>query len=78
MAVPARARVRLACAHATEAALEVADAAYKAAGTDAIFAGSAFERRFRDLHTAAQQTQARGAHFESVGAVMLNGAEVFW
>ena len=78
MDVPARARVRLACAHATEAALEVADAAYKAAGTDAIFIGSAFERRFRDLHTAAQQTQARGAHFETVGAVMLNGADVFW
>ncbi len=78
MDIPARARVRLACAHATEAAIEIADAAYKAAGTDAIFAGSVFERRFRDLHTAAQQTQARGAHFESVGAVMLTGGDVFW
>lgn len=78
MDIPTRARVRLACAHAVEAAIEVADAAYKAAGTDAIFTGSAFERRFRDLHTAAQQTQARGAHFESVGSVMLAGADVFW
>ncbi len=79
MDIPARARVRLACAHATEAAIDVADYAYKSAGTDAIFATSAFERRFRDLHTAAQQTQARGAHFEAVGAVMLGaGGDVFW
>jgi alkylation response protein AidB-like acyl-CoA dehydrogenase len=67
----ARARVRLACAHAIHTATEVADFAYKEAGTSAIFIDTAFERRFRDIHTAAQQIQARGAHFEAVGRIML-------
>ena len=66
-----RARVRLACTNAIQAAAEVADFAYKGAGVDAIFTGSPFERRFRDMHTLSQQIQARGAHFESVGQVML-------
>lgn len=68
--IPDRARVRLACAHAVQAATEVADYAYKAAGTDAIVPGSAFERRFRDIHTAVQQIQGRTAHFEAVGQIM--------
>jgi alkylation response protein AidB-like acyl-CoA dehydrogenase len=77
--IPARARVRLACAHAIQAATEVADHAYKAAGTDAIFLGTAFERRFRDMHTLTQQIQARTAHFEAVGQVLLGlDVEVFY
>jgi hypothetical protein len=68
--VPERARVRLACAHAIQEAIAVADFTYKAAGTDAIFPGSPFERRFRDLHTLSQQTQSRDAHFESVGRIL--------
>ncbi len=66
-----RVRLRLATAQAIEASIEVADHAYRAAGADAIFAGSAFERRFRDIHTLSQQTQARLAHFEAVGGAML-------
>ena len=66
-----RARVRLACTNAIQGAAEVADFAYKAAGVDAIFPGSPFERRFRDIHTLSQQIQARGAHFESVGQILL-------
>lgn len=69
--IPARARVRLACTHAIHTATDVADFAYKEAGTSAIFLDTAFERRFRDLHTASQQIQARGAHFEAVGRIML-------
>jgi hypothetical protein len=46
-----RARVRLACTNAIHGAIEVADLTYKAAGVDAIFPGSPFERRFRDMHT---------------------------
>ena len=71
IAIPDRARVRLACAHAIQTASDVADFAYKAAGTDAIVPGSAFERRFRDIHTVTQQIQARAAHFETVGQVLL-------
>src|SRR5665213_378860 len=66
-----RARVRLACTNAIHGATEVADFAYKAAGVDAIFPGSPFERRFRDMHTLSQQIQARGAHFEQVGQILL-------
>ena len=58
-----RARVRLACTNAIQAAADVADFAYKGAGVDAIFPGSPFERRFRDMHTLSQQIQARGAQF---------------
>jgi indole-3-acetate monooxygenase len=75
----ARVRVRLACTHAIHAATEVADFAYKEAGTSAIFLDTAFERRFRDIHTASQQIQARGAHFEAVGRIMLGHVpEVFY
>ncbi len=77
--IPARAQVRLACAHGLGQAIAAADFAYKAAGVDAIFAGSAFERRFRDMHTLAQQIQARDAHFEAVGAILLGIVpEVFY
>ncbi len=68
-----RARVRLGCSQAILVSLEVTDAVYKAAGTSAIFLGTPFERRFRDIHTLSQQIQSREAHFETVGKVMLNG-----
>jgi alkylation response protein AidB-like acyl-CoA dehydrogenase len=66
-----RARVRLAATHAIHIALEVADFTYKAAGVDAIFPGSPFERRFRDIHTVSQQIQSRSAHYEAVGRILL-------
>jgi alkylation response protein AidB-like acyl-CoA dehydrogenase len=69
--IPDRARVRLAATHAIHSALEVADFTYKEAGVDAIFPGSPFERRFRDIHTVSQQIQSRGAHYEAVGRILL-------
>lgn len=68
-----RARVRLGCANAIHKSVATADYVYKAAGTTAIFIGSGFERRFRDIHTLSQQIQSRDAHFEAVGRVMFNG-----
>jgi len=77
--VPDRARVRLAATNAIHGAIEVADYTYKAAGVDAIFPGSPFERRFRDMHTLSQQIQSRTAHFEAVGQVLLGAPpEVFY
>ena len=73
--VAERARLRLGCAQAIQASVEVADFAYKAAGVDAIFPGSPFERRFRDIHTLSQQIQSRAAHFTAVGQVMLGRAQ---
>jgi len=69
-----RALVRLAAAHAIQTAIEVADYSYRAAGSDAIFADRAFERRFRDMHTLSQQTQGRMANFEAVGQVLFGVA----
>ena len=68
-----RARVRLACSHSIKSSLEIADRVHKAAGTSAIFPGTPFERRFRDIHTLSQQIQSREAHFQEVGRVMFNG-----
>ena len=74
-----RARARLAGSHAISSALAVADWTYKAAGVDAIFPGSPFERRFRDIHTVTQQIQSRDAHYETVGQVLLGQPpEVFF
>ncbi|MBV9824312.1 MAG: acyl-CoA dehydrogenase family protein [Alphaproteobacteria bacterium] len=69
--IPARARVRLAAVHAITNAVAVADLTYKAAGVDAIFPGSPFERRFRDIHTVSQQIQSRDVHYETCGQVLL-------
>jgi alkylation response protein AidB-like acyl-CoA dehydrogenase len=69
----ARIRVRLGCAQAIKSAIETADYVYKAAGVSAIFKGTPFERRFRDMHTLSQQIQSRDAHFEMVGKIMFNG-----
>lgn len=71
-----RARVRLACVHAIHEALAVCDYAHKAAGVDAIFPGSPFEQRFRDMHTLSQQIQSRASHFTAVGQVILGRAPV--
>ncbi|MGE4045717.1 MAG: acyl-CoA dehydrogenase family protein [Acetobacteraceae bacterium] len=68
-----RARVRLGCAHAIKVSVEIADYVFKAAGTSAIFPGTPFERRFRDMHTLSQQIQSRDSHFAAVGRVMFNG-----
>jgi indole-3-acetate monooxygenase len=80
MGVKDRARLRLATTNALHAAIEVCDFTHKAAGVDAIFKGKGpFERRFRDMHTVSQQIQARGAHFETVGQVILGSPpEIFY
>jgi alkylation response protein AidB-like acyl-CoA dehydrogenase len=76
--IPDRARARLAGSNAITSAVTVANRTYKAAGVDAIFPGSPFERRFRDIHTLSQQIQSRDAHYETVGQVLLgNPPEVF-
>jgi alkylation response protein AidB-like acyl-CoA dehydrogenase len=69
--IPQRARVRLAGVNAIHSAVAVADLTYKGAGVDAIFPGSPFERRFRDIHTLSQQIQSRDAHYETIGQVLL-------
>src|SRR5262245_23218745 len=65
-----RAQLRVAITGAMEAARKVVNFAYRAAGTTAIFEGSAFERRFRDLHTLLAQGQAHLSNFESAGQAL--------
>jgi indole-3-acetate monooxygenase len=65
-----RLSIRIAATYAIQRAKSVADWAYHAAGATAIFASNAFERRFRDIHTVAQQVQGRRSHFESYGKIL--------
>jgi alkylation response protein AidB-like acyl-CoA dehydrogenase len=66
-----RMRIRLCSTHAIHCAREAGEFAYEAAGATAVFRAQPFERRFRDLHTIAQQLQGRAAHFETVGQHLL-------
>jgi indole-3-acetate monooxygenase len=66
-----RVRIRMAATHAITEATAAVDFAYHAAGATAIFDAGAFERRFRDAHTVAQQLQGRQTHFETVGRFLL-------
>ncbi len=71
--------MRLATTNAIHGAIETADWLYKSAGVNAIFPGSPFERRFRDIHTLSQQIQSRDAHYEAVGSILLgNPPAVFY
>src|SRR6266853_667847 len=66
-----RMTIRLAATFAIHTALEVVDILYQAAGATAIFDENPFERRFRDIHSVAQQLQGRQAHFETVGQYLM-------
>ena len=65
------ATIRLASTWAIKQAREVVDELYHAAGATAIFDVQPFERRFRDIHTIAQQMQGAQRHFETVGGILL-------
>jgi alkylation response protein AidB-like acyl-CoA dehydrogenase len=66
-----RVTIRLAASYAIQQSREVADFAYHAAGGTAVFTSNAFERRFRDIHTVAQQLQGRDDHYENVGKFLV-------
>jgi indole-3-acetate monooxygenase len=65
-----RARLRLAITGALDQSVRAVDFAYTAAATSAIFNGSPFERRFRDMHTVTAQGQAHMSNFESAGQAL--------
>jgi alkylation response protein AidB-like acyl-CoA dehydrogenase len=71
LTVDQRMRIRLAATHAIHEAKAVADVAYDLAGATAIFATGPYERRFRDIHTVAQQLQGRKSNLQTVGAYLL-------
>jgi alkylation response protein AidB-like acyl-CoA dehydrogenase len=65
-----RAQLRIAITGAIEQASRVVDFAFRTAGVDAIFHGSPFERRFRDMHTVTAQGQAHLSNFEGAGQAL--------
>jgi len=65
------ASLRLASTWAIHQARDAVTALYQAAGATAIFEENPFERRFRDMHTACQQSQGRPVHLQSVGQILL-------
>lgn len=65
-----RARLRLAITGTIQEAAKVVDYAYHAAGSTAIYEGSAFERRFRDMHAVTAHGQAQWSNFESAGQAL--------
>jgi alkylation response protein AidB-like acyl-CoA dehydrogenase len=71
--------IRLASTFAIHTGVEVVDALYQAAGATAIFNENPFERRFRDIHSVAQQLQGRQQHFETVGQYLMGlDADTGW
>lgn len=71
LSIDQRMRIRLATTFAIHEAKQSVDVLYDAAGASAIFTSAPYERRFRDIHTVAQQLQGRKSHFRTVGAYRL-------
>jgi alkylation response protein AidB-like acyl-CoA dehydrogenase len=67
-----RIAMRIAATWTIHQSTSVVDTAYHMAGATAVFAANPFERRFRDMHTIAQQIQARDTHYEDAGRVILS------
>ena len=67
-----RIALRIATTWTIHQSASVVDTAYHMTGATAVFAANPFERRFRDMHTIAQQIQARDTHYEDAGKVMLS------
>ncbi len=68
-----RAAVRLAATHATACAVEAVDLVFEAAGGTAIYAASALERCFRDVHMLTHHMAVAPGNFEMVGQYYLGG-----
>jgi alkylation response protein AidB-like acyl-CoA dehydrogenase len=68
-----RIAMRIAATWTIHQSTSVVDTAYHMAGATAVFAANPFERRFRDMHTIAQQIQARDTHYEDAGRAILSG-----
>jgi alkylation response protein AidB-like acyl-CoA dehydrogenase len=67
-----RVALRIAATWTIHQSASVVDTAYHMAGATAVFAANRFERRFRDMHTIAQQIQARDTHYEDAGKAILS------
>ena len=69
--MPMRARVKLACTHATSQAADAVDIAYRLGGGAANYEKSVLQRCFRDVHAVTQHFVIAASNYETVGRVML-------
>jgi alkylation response protein AidB-like acyl-CoA dehydrogenase len=65
-----RTMIRLASTWAIQQSRETVNTLYHATGSAAVFEANPFERRLRDIHTVAQQSQGRQLHYETVGQIL--------
>jgi 3-hydroxy-9,10-secoandrosta-1,3,5(10)-triene-9,17-dione monooxygenase len=69
--IEARADVRLAACHATEAAIAAVDACYRLGSGASLSAGGRLDRCFRDAHAAGQHLAVSPvANLEPIGRVL--------
>src|SRR5579875_796812 len=64
-----KARVRRACAHAAQCAVEAVDLCYRSACGTAVFESAPFSRALRDVHAAASHITLRHTMMEEAGRV---------
>lgn len=69
--MPLRARVKLACAHATESAAQAVEVAYRLGGGTSNFEHSPLQRCQRDVHAVTQHFVISAANYEAVGRVLM-------
>ena len=62
--------IRLASTWAIQQSRAAVNTLYHATGSAAVFEANPFERRLRDIHTVAQQSQGRQLHYETCGQIM--------
>ncbi len=65
-----RAELRIASLTAAENSVAAVEQLYRLAGTSAIYGGTALERCWRDVHTAAQHLQVQDARWQTAGRVL--------
>jgi alkylation response protein AidB-like acyl-CoA dehydrogenase len=66
-----RSRLRLAATHATDSAVRALDLLYAAGGASALYARNPLERRFRDVHAAAQHFGLQPWIYEETGRLLV-------
>jgi indole-3-acetate monooxygenase len=69
--VPVRARIRLACVHAAEAAARAVDVAFTLAGGTSVYESSPLQRCLRDAHVATQHLMVSPRLYETLGRLQL-------
>lgn len=71
---------RLALTYAIQASVDAVTTLYHAGGTRSIFAAQGLDRRFRDVHVAAQHFSGSSDHYTAGGRILLGlpAAAPFW